>query len=154
MIEAYEAWGSRIKVGEAQQYMYNELIDFVNFRIETAETCLLLIEGDRIADALGLCRSLLENYLLHMLRCRGYKYFRLADRTDLTESNFKAQLADEQRKNQEAQARGEKAWLAVEKYPRTKRHVMYVSEGLAHPVGPEFIVPAHYFYFEQFKPQI
>ncbi|HEX5406288.1 MAG TPA: hypothetical protein VFX16_28770 [Pseudonocardiaceae bacterium] len=154
MIEAYEAWGSRIQVGEVQQYMYNELIDFVNFRVETAQTCLLLVEGDRIADALGLCRSLLENCLLHMLRCRGYRYFRLLDRTDLTESEFKAYLADEQRKNQEAQARGdEKAWISVQKYARAKRHVMYVSEGLLDPDDAGFRVPVHYFYFQQFKPE-
>jgi hypothetical protein len=154
MLDTYLAWGSRIMVGESQQYMYNELIDFVNFRIETAETCLLLIGSDRIADALGLCRSLLENYLLHMLRCRGYKHFRLADKTDLTESQFKAHLAEEQRKNQEAQSRSQKAWLTVEKYPRAKRHVMYVSEGLVDSDGSDFMVPVHYFYFQDFKPEV
>lgn len=152
MIDVYTSWD--VQVGEVQQGMYNELIDFVNFRIETAETCLLLVKADRIADALGLCRSLLENYLLHMLCCRGHKYFRLADKTDLTESQFKAYLTDEQRKNREAQDRGEKTWLAVEKYPRAKRHVMYVSEGLLDPDDTGFMVPIHYFYFQQFNPEV
>ena len=40
-------------------------------------TCLLLIEKGKIADALGLSRSLLEHYLLLMLMSRGRKYPKL-----------------------------------------------------------------------------
>jgi hypothetical protein len=154
MIDAYVDWGPRIKVGDVQQWMYNELIDFVNFRIETAETCLLLVQAERVADALGLCRSLLEHYLLLMLRCRGRKFFKLTDCSNLKEPEFKRHLADEQRKAEEARQRGEKTWLAVSKYPRATRHVMYVIEGYASADEPGFVIPFHYFQLENINPEI
>jgi hypothetical protein len=79
MIDEYVSWRSKIVHGEIEQFMYSEMLDFVNFRIETADTCLLLIEHGKIADALGLSRSIFENYLLLMLMCRGTKYFKLRD---------------------------------------------------------------------------
>jgi hypothetical protein len=39
MMDTYVDWSPIIQVGDTQQYMYNELIDFVNFRMETAQTC-------------------------------------------------------------------------------------------------------------------
>ncbi|SMD27183.1 hypothetical protein [Kibdelosporangium aridum] len=153
MLAEYVAWGDSIVVGEVTQWMYNELIDFVNFRMETAETCLQLISVDKIGDALGLCRSLLENYLLFMLMCRGRKLFRLRDRSDLTEGDFKKFVRDEQEKLKEQQVAGTATCLAVEKYPRAKRRVMYVFEGLKDKDDPDFVVPAHYFYFREFHPE-
>src|SRR6266496_4532049 len=82
MIGAYGAWRSKIDYGDIENALYGEMLDFVNFRIETADTCLLLIEKSKIADALGLSRSIFENYLLLMLMCRGTKYFLLQDRSE------------------------------------------------------------------------
>ncbi len=79
LLNKYVEWDQKIKSGQIENTLYGDLIDFVNFRLETVDTCLLLIEKEKIADALGLCRSILENYMLLMLMCRGYKLFRLRD---------------------------------------------------------------------------
>lgn len=107
MINEYLAWGDNIRIGEIQNMIYGELTDFVNFRVETADTCIDLIENRRIADALGLCRSLLENYLLLLLMCRGRKYFQLQDATRKTDGEFKVFLKEQQEKLAEQHAKGE-----------------------------------------------
>jgi hypothetical protein len=154
MLAEYVEWGSKVVVGDVQQLMYNELIDFLNFRIETAETCVELIERNKIADALGLCRSLLEHYLLFMLMCRGHKFFRLRDLSNLTEGKFKKYVAEEQAKLKAAQEAGTAKYLAVEKYSRAKRHVMYISEGLKAEDDTELAISVHYFYFKGFRPEV
>src|SRR5664280_3665649 len=73
LISEYLAWSPKTVYGDTYNMMYGDIIDFVNFRVETAESCLQLIEQDKIADALGLCRALLENYLLLTLLCGGTK---------------------------------------------------------------------------------
>lgn len=153
LLAEYIAWGSKIVTGGVQQWMYNELIDFLNFRMETADACVQLIERNKIADALGLCRSLLEHYLLFMLMCRGRKFFRLQDRTDLTESEFKKYVAEQQGKLKTGQEAGTANCLAVEKYPRAKRHIMHIFEGLVSD-DDELIVPVHYFHFKEFRPEV
>ena len=150
MIDEYVAWRGKIVYGEEFQTMYMDMLDFVNFRIETADSCLLLIENDRIADALGLSRSLFENYLLLMLMCRGTKFFKLSDLSNLSEPEFKEHLKTEQANLQQLRNEGRTACLAVERYPRAKRHLMYVFEGLRSPDIPDFFIPAHYFHFRQF----
>src|SRR5215475_7249220 len=79
MIDEYVAWRGNITYGDELHAVYMDMLDFVNFRVETADSCLLLIENGRIADALGLSRSLFENYLLLMLMCRGTKFFQWED---------------------------------------------------------------------------
>ncbi len=64
LLNEYLEWGQKIKTGQVENTLYSDLIDFVNFRLETVDTCLMLIEKEKIADALGLCRSILENYML------------------------------------------------------------------------------------------
>jgi len=63
LLDAYVAFGGQYRFGEVHQWAYSEILEFVNFRLETADSCLLLASQDRVGDALGLCRSLLENYL-------------------------------------------------------------------------------------------
>jgi hypothetical protein len=154
MLAEYIAWGDKIATGDIQQWMYNELIEFVNFRMETADTCMQLIERGKIADALGLCRSLLENYLLFMLICRGRKYFRLEDRTDLTDGPFKKYLAEQQEKLKAEQEAGTAQRLSVEKYSRAKRHLMHVFEGLKAEDDADLVIPVHYFHFQNFRPEV
>lgn len=132
---------------------YGDMIDYVNFRMETADSCLLLIENDRVADALGLCRSLLEHYLLLILRCRGKQYFRLLDKSSLTEGEFKKFLAEEQKKNEQAKEQGKSAWVDVRRFPRYKK-VMYVAEGHTFKDEPDFFIPQHYFSFQEFQPEV
>src|SRR5690348_2420620 len=92
LLNTYLGWGQKITSGEAENTLYSDLLDFVNFRLETVDTCLLLIEQQKIADALGLCRSILENYMLLMLMCRGHRYFRLQNLDNKTEGEFKKYL--------------------------------------------------------------
>jgi hypothetical protein len=153
MIDEYVAWRGKITYGEEIQAMYMDILDFVNFRIETADTCLLLIKNGRIADALGLSRSLFENYLLLMLMCRGTKLFQLQDLSNLTEGQFKNAFAEKQTDLQALQEAGKTACLAVAKYPRAKRHLMYVFEGFRSPDISDFFIPAHYFHFRNFRPE-
>ena len=97
--------------------------------METAHTCLQLIAPDKIADALGLCRALLKNYLLFRLMCRGHKYIRIQDKSILKEGEFRKFLAEKQAELVEAQKNGTAIYLTVKKYPRMQRRVMYVFEG-------------------------
>jgi hypothetical protein len=153
MLAEYVAWGDRIVVGDAQQWMYNEVIDFVNFRMETAHTCIQLIEAGKLAESLGLCRSILEHYLLLVLMCRGRKYFRLESCTNLTDSQFKAHLKRREEELRAEHEAGNDAKLEVRKYPRASKHVMHVFEGLTDQTDPDFAVPAHYFFFQDFRPE-
>jgi hypothetical protein len=155
MIDEYVAWRGNITYGDELHAMYMDTLDFVNFRVETADSCLLLIENGRIADALGLSRSLFENYLLLMLMCRGTKFFQWQNLSNLSEGEFKKALAVKQAELQQLQADGKTPCLAVERYPRAKRHLMYVFEGFNSPDPdlPGFRIPAHYFHFREFFPE-
>jgi hypothetical protein len=154
MIDEYVSWRSKIVHGEIDQLMYSEMLDFVNFRIETADSCLLLIENRKIADALGLSRSLFENYLLLMLMCRGTKYFKLQDRSSLSEAEFKAYFEEQKAELRQKQVEGKTQCLYVRKYPRAKRHLMYVFEGLQSSEEPDFVIPVHFIHFREFFPEI
>lgn len=155
MISAYCAWGAQIQHGETQLFTHTQLLEFVNLRVETADSCLLLIENGKIADALGLSRSLLENYLLFMLMCRGKKYFQLRDLSEekLTGGQFKARVAQEQERLRELRREGETDCIEVKRYPRAKDRLMYVFEGLKMKDNPDFIHPAHLVHFQEFRPE-
>jgi hypothetical protein len=155
MIDEYVVLRGNIRYGDELHAVYMEKLDFVNFRAETADSCLLLIENGRIADTLGLSRSLFENYLLLVLMCRGTKFFQLQDLSNLSEGEFKKALAAKQGEVQQLQADDKTSCLAVERYPRAKRHLMYVFEGLNSP-DPDlagFRIPTHYFHFREFNPE-
>jgi hypothetical protein len=155
MIDEYVGWRGKLTYGPELHAMYMDTFAFMNFRIETADTCLLLIQNGRIADALGLCRSLLENHLLFMLMCRGTKLFKLEDLTSLTDGQFKKRLAEKQAELAALPAAGKTPCLAVDKYPRARRHLMYVFHGYKSPDPdlPDFMIPEHYFHFRQFRPE-
>ena len=153
MIAEYESWDAKIKVGETQFSVYNDMLDFVNMRLETVESCLLLIDNQKTADVLGLGRSLLENYLLFILMCRGKKLFKLRDMTSLKEPEFKTSLREEREKYAALRAEGKTPVIDVKKAPRIARHLMYVLEGFRMEDDPTFILPAHYFRFRDFHPE-
>ncbi|GAB3001881.1 hypothetical protein LWP59_34570 [Amycolatopsis acidiphila] len=153
ILTAYKAWGEKIVGGDVENAMYDDMTEFVNLRMETAESCLLLLENDKVADGLGLARSLLENYLLYMLMCRGRKFFKLQDRTDLSEGDFKKYLTRRRADWAAERAQGETNCLGIEKYPRAKRHLMYIYEGLTGADDPEFFIPLHFFHFQEFQPE-
>ena len=154
MIAEYAAWSDKVKYGDQLHDAYREVFDFVNFRIETADSCLSLLHDRHVADALGLCRSLLENYLLFMLMCRGAKFFELQD-THLTGAKFKKELEDKQAEIKQLHEEGKTPCIGVEEYPRRKGFLMYLYEGLNSPDPdlPEFRIPVHHFLFRQFNPE-
>ncbi|MBK3640472.1 hypothetical protein [Streptomyces sp. MBT33] len=154
MLDEYVAWGGKRTIGEVQFGAYDDLIDFLNFRMETAESCLMLIENDKIADSLGLSRSLLEHYLLFMLMCRGRKLIKIQDLSALTEGQFKARLKEEQEKLRDLHQEGKAQHrVEVRRAPRVSRRIMHVYEGLRSEEDPELIIPVHYFQFQQFRPE-
>lgn len=153
MIDAYLEWGKKREWADTYSAIYGEITDFVNFRVETADSCLKLIEEGKVADALGLCRSLLENYLLFMLICRGEKYFRLQHLESKTPTEIKTYLREQQSDLADKHAKGESlTCLYVEKYPRENKSLMYVFEGLVAESEPDFKIPIHYFQFQDFRP--
>lgn len=154
MLDEYVSWSGKIEYGQIQQALYSDMFDFVNFRMETADSCLLLMQQRKIADSLGLSRSLLEHYLLLMLMGRGHKYFRLQDLTDLTPGAFNERFEKQQVELRQLQEQGKTQCLAVKKYPKAKRHLMYIFEGLRSKDEPEFIVPLHFFQFQEFQPEL
>lgn len=153
LLNEYVAWDQKIKSEQAENVLYSDLLDFVNFRLETVDTCLLLIEQAKIADALGLCRSLLENYMLLMLMCRGHRYFLLESLEDKTPAEFNAHFLARQQELEEQQRAGATTCLAVAKYPNAKRHLMYTFEELRDESDPTFKIPIHYFAFQEFNPE-
>jgi hypothetical protein len=153
LLNEYLKWDQKIKTGQAENTLYSDLIDFVNFRFETVDTCLMLIEKEKIADALGLCRSILENYMLLMLMCRGHKYFRLQNLENKTTAEFNAYLLSQQQELEKRQKAGNESCLAVKKYPRAKRHLMYIFEGLKDQSETDFKIPIHFFEFQEFYPE-
>lgn len=153
MLTEYSGWGGLIEHGEISFGAYYDYFDFVNFRLETADSCLTLIKAGRVADALGLCRALFENYLLFMLMTRGFKYFRLQTLEDKSPAEFTAYLKRQKAEVAELQAKGETRCLAVEKYPRAKRHLMYIFEGLRDNQDQTLLLPLHFFQFQQFHPE-
>ncbi|MBK3645934.1 hypothetical protein [Streptomyces sp. MBT33] len=156
MIDAYCQWNGKIETGEIEYSLYGDLLEFVNFRIETADSCLLLLEHNKVADSLGLCRPLLENYLIFMLMCRGHKFFQLQDLSGeaLTEGQFKARVKEAQEELEKLKDAGTAQYIDVKRYPRAKHRIMYVFEGLKDKDDPTHIVPLHFFQFQDFNPEL
>ncbi|MFG3059009.1 hypothetical protein ACGFYM_10480 [Streptomyces sp. NPDC048231] len=156
MVAEYSAWNGKRVHGETLSTMYGDVFEFVNLRMETSESCLLLLENGKVADSLGLSRSLLEHYLLFLLMCRGNKYFQLVDISGegLTEGQFKARLREEQQKLAELHLEGSSECLEVRKYRRAKHRIMYVFEGLKDRGDPDIVIPLHFFQYQNFRPDI
>lgn len=155
VISTYAAWGAKIQTGQIHYDLYNRMLEFSNLRMETAETCLQFARLGKVADALGLCRSLLEHYLLFILMCRGRKYFRLDNsQQQKSAAEFDAYYEQKQRELLDLQQKSTAACLAVEKYGRERRSLMYVFEGAKSEDDPSHIIPIHFFQFEEFRPDV
>ncbi len=153
LINAYLAWNGTLKIGQVANGFYTDICVFVNFRVETAESCLSLLTENRVADSLGLSRAVFENYLLLKLLCRGDKYFLLQNLPSKTPAEIKAYLAEQKQDLIEKHERGERlSCLYVASYKREKKHLMYVFEGLNDVDEPGFRIPLHYFEFREFNP--
>ncbi len=153
------AWteiGQRQKSGSITQMMYSDIIEFANLRLETASTIALLVRDDRISDALGLSRSLLEHALLLRLMTKGNRYFELGPEVpNRTHAAFKKVLAEKRAELEQLHAKGEAGHcLRVERYPRGRDRLMWVYEGLKSADEPDFVVPVHYFHYNEFRPEV
>lgn len=154
MLAAYAGFGKQYRTGETANTLYWDILDFVNFRMETADSCLRLVQIGRPADALGLCRSLLENYLLLKLLCRGTKYFDMVPFDNLNDRQWKAKVEEVQAEHAEKLASGETDIIEIRKYPRRGRRLMYIREGLKDASRTDgFMIPIHYFHFRDFQPE-
>src|SRR5215212_4784711 len=153
MIRAYVEWFYQVQFGEVHNTVYYDVLDFVNFRIETADSCLYLVEKKKIADSLGLSRSLLENYLLLILMCRGRKYFQLENLESKSPEEFERYMKDQQAALEEHRKTSSTGALYIAKQPRAKRHLMYVFEGLTSEDDEAFFIPLHFFRFQEFHPE-
>lgn len=153
MISAYLGWFQEIQFAGIHNTVYNDMLEFVNFRVETIDSCLDLIAKDKIADSLGLSRAILENYLLLILMCRGRKFFRLQNLESKSPEDFDLYLKEQQAKLEEHKKTSSTGALYIAKYPRAKRHIMYVFEGLTSEDDDVFIIPYHFFQFQEFHPE-
>ncbi len=63
--------------------------------------------------------------MILMLMCRGHKLFRLQNLEDKTPAEFSAYFLTQQQELEKRQKAGNESCLAVNKYPRAKRHLMY-----------------------------
>lgn len=154
LMREYVAWCQEIEIGEIHNIAYSDIFDFTNFRMETASSCLLLVEHEKIADALGLCRALLENYMLLILMCRGKKHFRIIDPKSKSKEEFDAYFDEQRKKLQEQRERGSADVLDIRKTTRGgPPRIVYVLEGLTSSDEPDFTIPAHYFQFQEFFPE-
>jgi hypothetical protein len=99
---------------------------------------------------------LLENYLVFMLMCRGHKFFQLQDLSDqrLTEGQFKAKVKEAQDELEQLKTDGKATYIEVKRYPRAKHRLMYIFEGLKDKEDPTFVIPVHFFQFQDFQPEL
>lgn len=154
MIADYESWNGRRVSGEVMHQLYTDLFEFCNLRVETAQSCVLLIRNGRIADSLGLSRSLLEHFLLFQLMCRGDRYFLLSDPLKGNELKQLAQIekakADLAKQHEEGK---DTDYLYVSVYPRSRaKRLMWVRKGPMPIDEPGMTVSLHYFKFQDFRP--
>lgn len=153
LVSSYASWSARQRFGDTHWALLDDLMEFGNFRFETGSSCLALIRSGHIADALGLCRVMLENYLLLRLMTRGYRYFRLRDCSAMTPTEFAEFFEGQVAELEARRERGEENLaLDVRKYPRAARTVMYTFEGLMAEDG-DLKIPLHFFQFQEFRPE-
>lgn len=156
LANAYTRLNETTQTGEISQGLYFDLTRYANLRVETASTVVLLARNERVADALGLCRSLLEHTLLLRLMVRGRKYIQLGDPKERTPSELRAAVKEAKQTLAEMKERGEGLDVVdVRAYPRggTSR-LMWVREGLTNADEPDFYVSWHYFLFQDFRPEV
>jgi len=154
MLSAYREFSSAVKIGESQWAFYDEIVDYVNMRVETASTIALLTREERIADALGLARSLLEHVVLLRLMIRGRQHIRVEEPSRRSGAEWKEALRKAQDELSELHAKGEAlTCLRVIENPRRSKQLVWIFEGPVIDDEPDLVVPIHYFHFKDFRPE-
>lgn len=153
LLAGYVAWGPELKYGDTYQAVYGDVFDFVNFRMESVESCLTLLDDSKVSDSLALCRSLLENYMVFALICRGRKYVMVQDLTSLDTEKFKEELAKAEAAWQKSATDGTTSLIAVRKYPDANRHIEYVYDDIRFDDGEPAPVSIYYFHLDEFNPE-
>lgn len=155
LLSLWAKWGDQIEWGREYNTYYGDTIRFVNFRMETVETCLNLVKMGKIPDALGLCRALLENLLLLRLLCAGTKFYRVEELTGAEAARPAEALQQRREELAEAHAKGEQlARLMVDPFPGNARKLLHVFVGYTDETDPDFKIPAHHFVFQNFHPEV
>jgi len=144
ILEIYSNWWRKFEHGEVSYSLYQDLTEFVNERMETIDSCRVLLENKRISDTLGLNRALLENYLLFMLMCRGKRYFRIRK---LKKSDKIDKIIESERHKI-----GTNSLVEIKKHPTLNRHLLYIFEGIKSSDDNSFI-PYHFFSIKEFDPE-
>jgi len=146
LLHMYGTWSNNFEYGAKAYDAYYKLVDFANFRMETVSSCLELIGNDKIADSFTLERTLLENYLLFLLMCRGHKYFQVRSLKGKKPAEIEQILADEQ------QYIGKGDLLEIRTYPKLDKHLMYIRKGVTIKGDPDYSIPFFNFVYGQFDP--
>lgn len=153
LVDAYLRWNDHFRVGESEFTLYRDIVDFINFRVETSQTVTRLATSGSVANALALCRGLLEDTLLLRLMVRGFRFFVTRDCSHMRPEEFAEFLAEEQAtftRLCEAETQG--TLIDVCRH-RKRQAVMYVREGVSASDDPELRIPLHYFQFREFRPE-
>lgn len=156
LLVAWTEIGEHQRVGKTHQTMYNDIVEFANLRMETVSTIALLVRSGRVSDALGLTRSLLEHALLLRLMTKGSRYFQVEPEIKRTRQQWRDALSEARAELEDLHDRGEAlSCLSVQRYPgRGRDRRMWVYEGLKNETEPDFIVPVHYFHYNEFRPDV
>lgn len=153
LLREYSGWRARIALGSIGYGLYDEYWEYVNLRLQTVEACRCLLRHDFVPDALGRMRTLLEAFLLLRLMARANKAFAIQDLSSLAPSEFKAKLIEIQEKWRQDKDSGTDTWLDVREYPRKRRHIQYVYEGLRVDGDPGVLISIQWAAFQQFRPE-
>ncbi len=146
LLGMYDGWSESFEYGAAGYDAYYKLVDFANFRLETVMSTLDLINNNQVADAFTLERTLLENYLLYLLMCRGHKYFQLRSLKGKKQDEIVKIIEDE------SKLAGHGDLIEVREHPKLAKHLMYIREGLKIKGATEYTIPFHNFVYGQFDP--
>ena len=152
LLRSYENFGQTLKPSTTHNTYYDEMIEFVNLRMQSAKSAATLLESKLVGDALTLCRPMLENYLLFRLMASGKRYFRIQEFPNgkAGTAKLKAELMEAKGKIGKPNVR----YLDVRKHPRNSRALIYIYEGLYSDPKDELIIPIYFFYFQNYDPMI
>lgn len=154
LIDAYVHWPDQFQVGRAQSMVQIEIVDFINPRVETVRTVVSLAQTGSVANALALCRGLLEDVLLLRLMVRGYRYFDVLECDDMSSEEFTVFLDEQRAILDEMLLKGTSGSLIeIRRHWRNRKAALYVKEGLHDSEDPDVRIPLHYFYFRAFRPE-
>lgn len=147
LLDAYVQLSKSIQTGEVHNTFFDDLNEFVNLRMQTVKSAVFLLERNCVADALSLCRPILEHLLLFKLMTRGSRYFKI--QTFKSTSGYKAGLSSAK----DRLRNGRVQYVDVRKHPSRKNSLVYIFEGLQSNQEEPFLIPLYYFLYQNYDPK-